>query len=167
MELTSSQPNTTFELIDLKEINLPLLDEPIPPLMGQYSRPHTKKWSKIIAEADGFIIVTPEYNFSIPAALKNAIDYLAAEWRYKPVAFVSYGVGAGGARAVEQLRSAVANLGMFDLREQVLVQDYLSQLDEHGIFKPTDAQTATAKKLIERLVFWSKFLQPARKQLTD
>ncbi len=167
MELTKNSNDITFELVDLKEVNLPLLDEPVPALFGKYSQPHTKAWAKIISEADGFIIVTPEYNFSIPAALKNALDYLAAEWRYKPVAFVSYGAGAGGALAVEHLRSIVANLGMFDLREQVLIPNYWTQLDEKGVFKSDDAQVEAAKKVIQRIAFWSSYLKPARNQLTE
>lgn len=167
MELAKEQKDTAFELIDLKDVNLPFLDEPVPPLMGQYSKPHTKEWAKIIGEADGFIIVTAEYNFSIPAALKNALDFLAAEWRYKPVAFVSYGAAAGGARAVEHLRSSIANLGMFDLRDQVIIPEYWNQMDDNGAFKPTEAQTTNAKKMIERIAFWSTYLKPAREQLTD
>lgn len=167
MSLVPSSKDVTFELVDLKKINLPLLDEPVPAIHGQYSQPHTKAWAKIIDEADGFIIVTAEYNFSIPAALKNAMDYLAAEWRYKPVAFVSYGASAGGARAVEHLRSSVANLGMFDLRDQVMIPNYWEQLDAEGRFAPTETQTEAAQKLIERIAFWSKYLQPARKQLTE
>lgn len=165
MELAKDHQDAEFELVDLHEINLPLLDEPIPPIEGKYSLPHTKAWAKIVDEADGFIIVTAEYNFSIPAALKNALDYLAAEWRYKPVAFVSYGAGAGGARAVEHLRSSIANLGMFDLRDQVVIPQYWNQLTEDGAFQPTDMQTALAKKLIERIAYWSKYLAPARQEL--
>lgn len=167
MDVTKTQTDTTFELVDLKEINLPLLDEPFPAIAGKYSQPHTKAWAKMVGEADGFIIVTAEYNFSIPAALKNALDFLAAEWRYKPVAFVSYGASAGGARAVEHLRSSVANLGMFDLREQVTITNYWTQQDEQGTFQPTGMQTAAAQKLITRIAFWAKYLKPARKTLTD
>lgn len=167
MELTKTHKNARFELIDLQEVNLPFLDEPLPPIQGNYQQPHTKAWANIIGPADGFIVVTGEYNFSIPAALKNAFDFLAAEWRYKPVAFVSYGASAGGARAVEHLRSSVANLGMFDLRDQVLMPNYWTQLNEQGMLEPTEDQTTAAHKLIDRIAFWSNYLKPARKQLTD
>lgn len=167
MELTKQHPDTTFELVDLKDINLPLLDEPVAPLLGQYTQPHTKAWARIIDEADGFIIITGEYNYSIPAALKNAMDYLAAEWRYKPVAFVSYGAAAGGARAVEHLRSSIANIGMFDLRDQVTIVDYWTQQDENGVFRPSSEQTEMANKLIKRISFWSNYLKPAREQLKN
>lgn len=168
MDLTKNSNNkVVYELIDLKEVNLPLLDEPIPAIHGQYSQSHTKAWAKIVDEADGFVIITAEYNFSIPAALKNAIDFLAAEWRYKPVAFVSYGASAGGARAVEHLRSSIANVGMFDLREQVLIPNYWEQLNKNGRFVPNQIQIEAAEKVIERIGFWSTFLKPARKQLSE
>src|SRR4029078_3604993 len=92
-----------FELVDLLDYNLPHLDEAIPPSMGQYTKPHTLEWPKKIGSLDGFIIVTPEYNHSTSGALKNAIDFLFAEWNNKAVAFVSYG-SVGGTRAVEHPR---------------------------------------------------------------
>lgn len=165
MELTNEHKDATFELVDLAEINLPLLDEPQPPTMGNYTQEHTKAWAKIIDEADGFVVVTGEYNFGVPAALKNAFDFLAKEWRYKPVAFVSYGAAAGGARAVEHLRSSVANLGMFDLRDQVILVNYWEQLGENGAFQPTDTQTETAHKLLDNIVFWADHIKPAREKL--
>lgn len=165
MHLAKEFPGATFELVDLKEVNLPLLDEPIPAVHGKYSQPHTKEWSRIINEADGFVVVTGEYNFTIPAAVKNAFDFLAAEWRYKPIAFVSYGAAAGGARAVEHFRSSVANLSMFDLREQVIIPNYWTQQNENGQFVPSDEQVQTAKKLLERIAYWADYLKPARKTL--
>src|SRR5689334_23398863 len=92
-----------FELVDLRDHPLPHLDEPIPPSMGQYQNEHTKRWADRIASFDGYVIVTPEYNHSTSGVLKNAIDYLYAEWNNKAVGFVSYG-SVGGARAAEQLR---------------------------------------------------------------
>jgi NAD(P)H-dependent FMN reductase len=92
-----------FELVDIKDFNLPLLDEPVPPSMGQYSKPHTKVWAAKISSFDGYVFVTPEYNHGISGALKNAIDFLFAEWNNKAAGFVSYG-SVGGARAMEQLR---------------------------------------------------------------
>nr|MDQ3007964.1 NAD(P)H-dependent oxidoreductase [bacterium] len=93
-----------FEVVDLADINLPLLDEPIPPSQGKYTKDHTKAWSKIVDSADGYILVTPEYNHSTSAALKNALDFVSREWSYKPVSLVGYGATGGGLRAVEHLR---------------------------------------------------------------
>jgi NAD(P)H-dependent FMN reductase len=101
-DLASKRTDASYELVDVKEFNLPLLDEPIPASQGKYSKEHTKRWAEKIASFDAFIFVTPEYNHSIPGALKNAIDFLYKEWNNKAAGFVSYGA-VGGARAVEHL----------------------------------------------------------------
>src|SRR3989454_6322246 len=106
-EITKKRTDAEFELVDIKDFNLPLLDEPMPPIMGQYSKPHTKTWAAKIGSFDGYVFVTPEYNDGISGALKNAIDFLFAEWNNKVAGFVSYG-SASGRRAGEQLRPAVA-----------------------------------------------------------
>src|SRR6185437_7751665 len=97
----------SFEVVDLEDFDLPLLDEPVPAAVGEYHRPHTQRWAQTIGSFDGFVFVTPEYNHSLPAALKNAIDYLFAEWNDKAAGFVSYGL-QGGVRAAEQLRLTLA-----------------------------------------------------------
>src|SRR6266478_9793820 len=112
-----------FELVDIKDFNLPLFDEPMSPIMGQYSKSHTKTWAAKIDNFDGYVFVTPEYNHGIPGALKNAIDFLFAEWNNKAAGFVSYG-GASGARAVEQLRLVLAEVQMASVRLQVLLSMY-------------------------------------------
>src|SRR3984893_3618266 len=99
-ELTKSRTEAEFELLDVKEFNLPLLDEPVPPAMGQYSKEHTKIWAAKINSFDGYVFVTPEYNHGICGALKNAIDFVYREWNNKAAGFVGYG-SVGGARAVE------------------------------------------------------------------
>src|SRR5512145_1875939 len=108
-EIAQKRSDAKFELLDVRDFNLPLLDEPVPPSMGQYSKPHTKAWAAKIEQFDAFVFVTAEYNHGIPAALKNAIDFLFKEWNHKAAGFVSYG-SAGGARAVEQLRLVMAEI---------------------------------------------------------
>src|SRR3989442_14873994 len=93
----------------IKFLISPRLDEPVSPIMGQYNKPHTKVWAAKIGSFDGYVFVTPEYNHGISGALKNAIDFLFREWNDKAAGFVSYG-GAGGARAVEQLRLGMAQV---------------------------------------------------------
>jgi NAD(P)H-dependent FMN reductase len=110
-EVAKKRSDAEFELVDIKDFNLPLLDEPVPPIMGQYSKPHTKAWAAKIASFDAYVFVTPEYNHGISGALKNAIDFLYGEWNNKAAGFVSYG-GASGARAVEQLRLVLAEVQM-------------------------------------------------------
>lgn len=165
MELAAEHPESTFELIDLKEVDLPFLDEPKPALYGQYQNDHTKAWAKIIDEADGFIIVAGEYNHTITPALINAIDFLAAEWRHKPVAFVSYGAAAGGARAVEHLRGVAGQLGMYDISDNLPIVNYWTHLNEQGKFVATDEQTKVAHAIIKNVSFWADELQASREKL--
>jgi len=153
------------EVLDLAAINLPFLDEAKPPIMQDYAHDHTKAWSAHIAEADAFIMVTPEYNHSTSAVLKNAIDYLFREWNYKPVAFVSYGSLAGGSRAVEHLRGIAAELKMYDLREQIMLPNYWEHLDGEGKYQFNDRHESSAKEMIEALRFWGETMKVARAQL--
>src|SRR5687768_8743438 len=111
----------SYDLIDLKQINLPLLDEPYPAALGKYQHEHTITWSNLIKAYAGFIIVTPEYNHGYPGVLKNALDYLYTEWNNKPVAFVGYGYSALGSRAVMQLRQVVYGLQLKAINKEVLI----------------------------------------------
>src|SRR5436305_4898946 len=119
-EIAQKRSDTEFELVDIKNFNLPLLDEPMPPIMGQYSKPHSKAWAAKIGSFDGFVFVTPEYNHGTSGALKNAIDFLYREWNDKAAGFVSYG-SAGGVRAVEQLRLTMGEVCIADVRAQVML----------------------------------------------
>jgi NAD(P)H-dependent FMN reductase len=156
-----------YELVDLKDVDLPMLDAPVPPSMAnrEYPNPKVQAWSKIVDAADGFIFVTPEYNHGVPAALKNAVDSIAPEWENKPVAFVSYGAGAGGIRAVEAFRPTVAWLGMHDLKDFVAILNYWQFLDEKGLYQPTEEHIQDAKRVITRIGFWANIFKGARTQL--
>ena len=114
----ASSRSVTYDLIDLRDHPLPFLDEPVPPSMDDYQNDHTKEWSAVVDQYDGFVFVTPEYNHSTSAALKNAIDYLYREWNDKACAFVGYG-SLGGARAIEHLRAIASELQMAHVRQQV------------------------------------------------
>ena len=117
-EIAQKRNDAEFELVDIKDFNLPLLDEPVPAIMGQYCKPHTKAWAAKIEIIRRLRFVTPEYNHGMSGALKNAIDFLFAEWNNKAAGFVSYG-GAGAARAVEQLRLGLADIQMATVQLQV------------------------------------------------
>src|SRR2546430_13685589 len=106
-DVASRRSDAEFELIDLRDYPLPHLDEPLPPSMGQYRNEHTKRWAATIASFDGFIMVTPEYNHSTSAVLKNALDFLYAEWNNKAAGFISYGL-AGGDRGAVHLMLVIA-----------------------------------------------------------
>jgi len=158
--------DATFELVDLKEVNLPFLDTPVPPsTSATYQSEHQEAWGKIIGEADGFVIVTAEYNHGIPAPLKNAIDFLASEWANKPVAFVGYGADAGGIRAMEQLRQVVSWLKMHDISKFVSFPFYYQNLDNQGKYQFSDADAERANSMLQDLVFWAKELKPIRAKL--
>nr|NLI49644.1 NAD(P)H-dependent oxidoreductase [Propionibacterium sp.] len=96
-------------ILDLAAINLPFLDEPQPAGSGVYTQPHTLAWKAAVDDADAILVVTPEYNGFFPAPLKNAVDYLMAEWEEKPMALVGYGCG-GGRRALAALTQLLTNV---------------------------------------------------------
>jgi NAD(P)H-dependent FMN reductase len=159
-ETAALRSDADFELVDLRDYPLPHLDEPLPPSMGQYQNDHTKQWSDKIASFDGFVIVTPEYNHSTSGVLKNAIDYLYAEWNNKAVGFVSYGA-VGGARAAEQLRLISGELQMADVRQQAALS-LLTDFENYSVFKPTAYHVAALNTLLDQVVAWSSALAPLR-----
>jgi NAD(P)H-dependent FMN reductase len=160
LEHASRRDDAQFELIDLLDYPLPHLDEPIPPSRGQYQHEHTQRWAEKIASFDGFVIVTPEYNHSTSGVLKNAIDYLYAEWNNKAVGFVSYG-SAGGARAVEHLRLIAGELQMADVRQQVALS-LLSEFEDFHVFKPGDYNLVALDTMLDQVVVWSTALASVR-----
>jgi NAD(P)H-dependent FMN reductase len=139
------------ELVDLAEVGLPLFDEPHHPRLGDYAHGHTKAWSATVRRADAFVFVTPEYNHSFNAALKNAIDYLFHEWAHKPVGFVSYGGVAGGTRAVQMLKPVVAALKMMPLVEGVQLPFVHRSIGEDGTFEPAEPVGAAATAMLDEL----------------
>lgn len=154
------------ELIDLRDWPLPFFDEPVSPSMmeGQkadYVSSTGKKWAKKVGEADGFLIVTPEYNHGYSAVLKNALDYVYKEWNNKPVAFMSYGGIAGGTRAVQQLRLVAIELQMIPIRAGVHIPLYWNQLDEKGELKE-DSIKGTTETMLTQLIKWVKDLKSIR-----
>jgi NAD(P)H-dependent FMN reductase len=160
MEIASRRTDAEYVLVDIQELDLPLLDEPMPPSMGNYQKPHTKRWAAKIASLDAFVFVTPEYNHGIPAALKNAIDFLFAEWNHKSAGFVSYG-GAGGARAVEQLRLVLAELHVATVRAQVLLS-MSTDFESYTTFKPAAQHEKSLGTVLDQVTAWGAALKPLR-----
>ena len=159
-DIAARRSDAEFELVDLLDYPLPHLDEPLPPSMGQYQNEHTKQWADKIASFDGFVIVTPEYNHCTSGVLKNAIDYLYAEWNNKAVGFVSYGA-VGGARAVEHLRLIAGELQMADVRQQVALSLF-TDFENFSVFKPGDYHVAALNTMLDQVVAWSTALAPLR-----
>jgi NAD(P)H-dependent FMN reductase len=160
LEIASHRTDAEYELVDLADYPLPHLDEPYPASMGQYQGAHTKRWAAKIASFDGFVMVTPEYNRSTSGVLKNAIDYLFAEWHNKAVGFVSYG-SVGGARAAEHLRLISAELKMADVRQSVALSLF-TEFENFSVFTPSDMQVDSLGVLLDEVVAWSTALAPLR-----
>jgi len=138
------------ELVDLAEVDLPMYDEPHHPMTGKYIHEHTKRWSALVSRAQAYVMVTPEYNNGYPAPLKNAIDYLNREWRYKPVGFVSYGGVSAGTRAASQLRTVVTTLKMFPIPDAVHIP-FINQSIKDRKFQAGEASIQGAKAMLDEL----------------
>jgi len=161
-ENAKKRTDAQFELVDIKDYALPLLDEPVPPSMGQYSKPHTLTWAKKVASLDGFVFVAPEYNHGMTASLKNAIDFVYAEWNNKAAGFVSFG-SAGGARAVEQLRAVMGEVQVADVRQQVLFSLY-NDFENFSVLKPNPAHDAALITMLDQLVAWGGAMKKLREE---
>lgn len=161
LEQASQRTDAQFELVDLLDFPLPHLDEPLPPSMGPGSNEHTKKWAAKVAEFDGYVMVTPEYNHATSGVLKNAIDYLFSEWGNKAVGFVGYGA-LGGARAIENLRLIAGEVSLADVRAAVYLT-LAGDFENYSVFKPAAQQPAALAAMLDQLVTWSKALEGVRK----
>jgi NAD(P)H-dependent FMN reductase len=161
-DIARQRKDAEFELLDIRDFNLPLLDEPVPPAMGQYSKPHTKKWAMKIDSFDAFVFVTPEYNHGTSGALKNALDFLYEEWNNKAAGFIGYG-SAGGARAVESLRLVMGELQIADVRNQVALSLY-TDFEDMTVFKPHPRNEEAVNKMLDQLIAWGSALKAVRNQ---
>jgi NAD(P)H-dependent FMN reductase len=150
------------ELVDLAEVNLPMFDEPKHPRLRQYVHQHTKDWSATIDRADAFIFVIPEYNYGFNAAIKNAIDYLNAEWKHKPVGFVSYGGVGAGTRAVQMLKQVITALSMVPVFDAVNIPFIQQFLDDERKLQPNDIMETAATTMLDELVRWTASLRALR-----
>lgn len=156
----------TVDLVDLADFDLPLLDEPLPAIFGEYGCEHTRRWAETIDACDGFVFVTPEYNHGVPGALKNAIDFLFAEWNDKAAGFVSHGVH-GGTRAVEHLRLVLAELKVAGVRSQVALSAFtdfvIDDPAQPGVIAPGAHQVETLNEMLDELITWAEALRRVRR----
>lgn len=160
--LAQADGRFSVEVADLKELNLPLMDEPNMPGRREYTHEHTKRWSSIVDPADAFVFVTPEYNATPAPALKNAIDYLYHEWAYKPASFVSYGGVWAGARAVQALKPTLTQLSVMPVPEQVPIPGVSGLLDDEGNFQGSDRHAKSASSMLDALEKWAEALKTMR-----
>ncbi|MBI2390932.1 MAG: NAD(P)H-dependent oxidoreductase [Deltaproteobacteria bacterium] len=149
-------------LVDLREEDLPLLDEANHPRLAQYEHAHTRAWSAKVAGADAFVFVTPEYNYGVPAPLVNALDYLFHEWHYKAAGFLSYGGVSGGLRAVQMAKQLVTALRMMPIPEGVSVPMFAQLIDDSGAFAASELHERSATAMLDELFKWTTALSPLR-----
>lgn len=149
--------------VDLGELNLPLFDEPVHPRLRQYQHAHTQAWSALVDAADAFVFVMPEYNYFPPPSFTNALDYLQAEWAYKPACFVTYGGISGGLRATQMARLQISNLRMVPLVDSIAFPMFTTAFDEDGVTFAPDARYATmAATMLDELLRWTQALRVLR-----
>jgi len=161
-KIAQKRTDAELELVDIKDFNLPLLDEPMPPMLGQYTHQHTKTWSAKIASFDAYVFVTPEYNHGTSGALKNAIDFLYNEWVNKAAGFVGYG-GASGTRAVENLRLVMGELQVADVKAQVGLSLF-NDFEDFSVFKPAPQQEKSVNTMLDQVIAWGGALKTVREK---
>lgn len=160
-EIAKQRSDAEFEIVNIRDFNLPLFDEPIPPSLGQYSQPHTKAWAAKIDSFDAYVFVMPEYNHGIPGALKNAIDFIYREWSNKAAGIVSYG-GSGGARGAEQLRLVMAEMQVATVRAQVMLSLF-TDFENFSVFKPDPKQEKSVNAMLGQVIAWGGALKTLRR----
>ncbi|MDR9856278.1 NAD(P)H-dependent oxidoreductase [Paenibacillus sp. VCA1] len=160
-EIAKRREDARFEIVDIADYNLPLLDEPMGAASGQYTKPHTIAWSEKIKSFDGYVFLTPEYNHAISGALKNAIDYLYYEWNNKAAGIVGYG-GGGGVRAAENLRLIAGELMLAVVRAQVGLT-FNGDFENYTVFKPAPYQEGVLNTMLDQVVAWSGALGTLRR----
>lgn len=140
------------DVADLAEINLPFMDEPKHPRLREYTHQHTKDWSARVDAADAFAFVHPEYNYGMNAPLKNALDYLNFEWKYKPLGLVSYGGVSAGTRAAQMIKQVATTLGMFPLFEAVSIPFVAEFVGADGAIVPNPVMEKAAGGMLDELL---------------
>ena len=159
-EVASKRKDAEYELVDIAEYRLPLLDEPMPPIMGQYTKPHTKAWSEKIDSFDGYIFITPNYNRGTSGALKNAIDFLFKEWNHKAAGLVGYG-GSEGNSAIDSLRLSLSELKVATVRSQLSLS-LRTDFENYSQFKPTSHHEKMMDAILDEVLAWSTALKTLR-----
>jgi NAD(P)H-dependent FMN reductase len=148
------------ELVDLKQWDLPFYPFAKPPAAGDYGDPLQRRWAEKVASADGYVLIAPEYNHGPPAVLKNALDFVYAEWGRKPVSFVGYG-GNGGSRSIEQLTGIARELRMAALEASVHIMGVWGKVKD-GRFTGDDKDDKWLNHLLDEVEWWGRALKAAR-----
>lgn len=164
MKIAEQYKDFEIEVLDLKEINLPFLDESEHPILQKYTNAHTRSWSSKIDEADAFVIVTPEYNHSYPVSIKNVLDYLVKEWQNKPMGFVGYGGVSAETRAVQDLKIPVTTLGMMPIPQEVTIPFFNKFINNKGVFEGNAILNKAANVMLDNLQPWAEALKEMREK---
>ena len=160
LENTKDVAGASFELVDINDFNLPVLDEPYPAAAQQYTKEHTKKFSAKIAEFDAYIFVVAEYNHTVAPALTNALSYLNVEFNNKAAGIVSYG-SVSGARAAEHLRAVLSELQLAHVQRTVMF-NLFTDFEQFATFKPTEINASQLHPMIDQLLPWANALKTVR-----
>lgn len=158
-DLAKQNENFSVEVLDLGEINLPMMNEPNHPSLRKYEHEYTKWWSAKIDEADAFIFVTAEYDFNYPAPLRNALEYLFHEWGYKAAGIVTYGGVSAGTRAQNSLKNDLATFKMVALSEAVNFPFFQKNINDLNEFEANDISHKAAEVMLKQIVRWTKGLK--------
>ena len=166
-EFAASHDGFDTELVDLADFDLPLYDEPNHPTQQKYQHAHTKAWSKRVASADAYVFVMPEYNYSPPPSLVNALDFVYKEWNYKPCGIVSYGGASGGLRAAQSVKLQITTLKMMPMMEGVMIPMVAKLVDDSGTFTSNELIDKSASTLLDELRRWTVGLNAMRDSMTS
>jgi NAD(P)H-dependent FMN reductase len=162
IETVKKYPDFNVEILDLAEINLPFIDEPNHPRLQQYTKEHTKQWSNTINSADAFVFIIPEYNYSMPPTLLNAIDFLYKEWNYKPVGLVSYGGMSGGTRSAQMSKQVMTAVKLMPLAEGVTLPFFTKNIDDNERFNSNELIDKSVAVMMKELLKWTAALKSIR-----
>lgn len=165
--LARQTENFNTQVLDLGEINLPMMDEPNHPSKKMYQHDHTKRWSEKIEDADAFIFVTAEYDHNYPAPLRNALEYLTHEWKYKPAGIVSYGGVSAGTRAMKSLQGDLVSLGILPLIEAVNFPFFNQNINQWNEFEASETSHVAAENMLTQLVRWTKGMKAVREEKSE
>jgi len=160
-EVAMADARFETELVDLKAVNLPFLDEPNHPRLRKYTHDHTKAWSAVVDGADAFVFVMPEYNYGYTAPLKNAIDFVFHEWQNKPVGLVSYGGVSGGLRATQLLKPVLTAVQL-TVAGEVPIPFFQNFIGKEGVFKPNEVLEKAAPRMLDGIAKWAEVLGAMR-----
>ena len=158
-EKAKANGNFDVEVLDLGEINLPMMNEPNHPRLKKYTHAHTKQWSAKIEEADAFIFVTAEYDFNYPAPLRNALEYLVQEWAFKAAGIVSYGGVSAGTRAANSLKADLSSFKMVPIFESVNFPFFEKLISDDDVFQANEISHKAAETMLHQLIRWTKGLK--------